>query len=163
MKHASTCIALAGLLFAGLGHATDVAQPAMAGVANAPHHALQDQVADAQKRLDALGKKLNLQSSQQDAWKAFSAAMTKHAQERAQEMAQRGPVERSKLEELATPDKMEKMAAAMRQGADRLSKLASDTKSFYEQLSSEQKTIFDLYAKNAWRDRMHNRMRGHMR
>ena len=160
----STCLAVVGIFIAGLGYvnAADLAQPAMMRGANAPHHALHDPVATAQNRLDRLGAKLNLKSSQQDAWKTFSAAMLKHAQEHAQEMEKWGPGERAKREDLATPDKMEAMAAHMRQGAERLSKLAGDTKLLYDQLSPEQKTIFDLYAKNAWHNRMHNRMQGGM-
>lgn len=158
MKHSvsSTCLAVAGILIAGLGNlnAADAPQPAMMRGGNTPHHAMQDPVAAAQTRLDKLGSKLNLKSSQQDAWKTFSATMVKHAQEHAQEMEKWAPGERAKHEDLATPDKMDAMAARMRKGADRLSKLAGDTKIFYDQLSPEQKTIFDLYAKNAWHKRM---------
>ncbi|MFA7268766.1 MAG: Spy/CpxP family protein refolding chaperone [Sterolibacterium sp.] len=164
LSFTSTCLAISGICLAGLGNvnAADAAQPAMMHGANAPLHAMQDSVANVQKRLDTLGKKLNLKSPQQDAWKAFSAAMINHAQEHAQEMAKKGPNEQASMEEMPMPDKMEKMAAAMRQRADHLSKLAGETKIFYDQLSPEQKTIFDLYAKNAWHDRTHNRMHDHM-
>ena len=167
MKHSSTCLAIAGIFLASLGYlgyvnAADVPQAAAMHGGGAMHQAMHDPVAAAQNRLDKLGKKLNLKSSQQDAWKTFSAAMLKHAQDRAQEMGQRGPGEHAKMDEMATPDKMEEMAARMRKGADSLSKLASDTKPFYAQLSPEQKTIFDLYAKNAWHNRMHDRMHGPM-
>lgn len=154
----------AGLSIASAGYiyAADAPQSARMRSADAPRHAMHDPVAAAQQRLDRLGKKLNLKPSQQDAWKSFSAGMLKLAQEHAQEMG-KGPLgDRSKLEELSTPDKMEKMAAAMRKHADSLSKLASDTKPFYDQLSPEQKTIFDLYAKNAWHNRMQQGMQHRM-
>ena len=162
MKHSVgfACLAVAGMFVAGLGYvnAADVAQPAMMQGGMAQHHAMHDPVAAAQNRLDKLGVKLNLKSSQQDAWKTFSAAMLKHAQDHAQPMEQQGPGARAKIEDLPTPDKMEQMAARMRKGADSLSQMASDTKPFYAQLSPEQRTIFDLYAKNTWQNRMHARM-----
>ncbi|MCX7171354.1 MAG: hypothetical protein NTY41_14010 [Proteobacteria bacterium] len=106
MKHSvsSTCLAVAGILIAGLGslNAADVAQPAMMRGGNAPHHAMQDPVVAAQTRLDKLGSKLNLKSSQQDAWKTFSTTMIKHAQEHAQEIEKRGPGERSKHDDIPT-------------------------------------------------------------
>lgn len=164
MKPSSLCLVVAGICLASAGYsyAADAPQPAPLRGADAPHHAMHDPVVGAQQRLDSLGKKLNLKASQQEAWKSFSAGMLKLAQEHAQEMG-KGPLgDHSKHEDLSSPDKMEAMAAAMRKHADSLSKLASDTRPFYDQLSPEQKTIFDLYAKNAWHNRMQHRMQHHM-
>lgn len=166
MKHPirTTCLAVAGIFIAGFGYvnAADVGQPGMMKSAYAPHHAMHDPVDMTQERMDKLNAKLKLNPSQQDAWKTFSAAMVGHAQARAQEMEKWAPGAREKLEDLATPDKMAQMAARMRSGADQMSKLAGDTKIFYDQLGSEQKTIFDLYAKNAWHNRMQGRMHDRM-
>jgi len=166
MKHPirATCLAVAGIFIAGFGYvnAADTGQPGMLRSAHAPHHARYDPVVMTQERLDKLSAKLKLNPSQQDAWKTFSAAMIGHAQERAQEMEKSAPGARAIQEDLATPDKMAQMAARMRSGADRMSKLAGEMKIFYDQLGPEQKTIFDLYAKNAWHNRMHDRMHGRM-
>ncbi|MDD5176644.1 MAG: Spy/CpxP family protein refolding chaperone [Sterolibacterium sp.] len=151
------------LVSAGYACAADVPQPTSMKGAVASHHAMPDPAATAQQRLDTLGKKLNLKASQQEAWKTFSANMTKLAQEHAQEMGKHSPAERAKFKELSAPDKLEAMATTMHQHADNLSKLAGDTRPFYDQLSPEQKTIFDLYAKNAWHERMQHRMQQRMR
>ena len=165
MKLSSQCLVVACvacMASVGSAYAADAPQTSAMRSADAPHHAMRDPVAAAQQRLDALGKKLNLKASQQDAWKSFSAGMLKLAQEHAQEMG-KGPLgDHAKHEDLSTPDKMEAMAAAMHKHADSLSKLAGDTRPFYDQLSPEQKTIFDLYAKNAWHNRMQHRMQHHM-
>jgi hypothetical protein len=171
MKHPirTTCLAVAGIFIAGFGYtgfgyvsAAETGQPGMMRSAHAPHRAMHDPVAMTQERMDKLNAKLKLNPSQQDAWKTFSAAMVGHAQARAQEMEKCAPGAREKLEDLATPDKMTQMAARMRSGADQMSKLAGDTKIFYDQLGPEQKTIFDLYAKNAWHNRKHDRMHDRM-
>lgn len=164
MKLSSRCLVLAGIFVASAGYACAAdtpPAPPMRG-ANAPMHAMHDPVAAAQQRLDALGKKLNLKPAQQEAWKSFSDGMLKLAKDHAQEMG-KGPLgDRAKLEELSAPEKLEAMAARMRKHADDLGKMAGDIKPFYNQLSPEQKTIFDLFARNAWRDRMQPGMHGPM-
>ena len=52
--------------------------------------------------------------------------------------------------------KLDKMSQAMREPADKLQKLAQDTRAFEGVLSPDQNTIFDLY----WKAQMHQRM-GH--
>lgn len=138
----------------GLANAADSQKAAVSDSAHAMHHAARDPVARAQKRLDNLGKKLNLTSAQQAAWTSYSSAMLKLAQERVGEIESWKSADRSKQSEISTPERLERMATRMRTGADRLSKLANDTKIFYAQLGPEQKTIFDLYAASE--------MRGHM-
>lgn len=152
----SSVVVVAGFCLAGIGfaNAADAQKAVVPAGMHAPHHAARDPVAWAQKRLDNLSKKLNLTSAQQSAWSSYSSAILKRAQERGQEMEKRRSADRSKQMEVSTPDRLESMAARMRTGAERLSQLANDTKTFYAALSREQKTIFDLYAANAMRGRM---------
>ena len=152
----SSVVIAAGLCLAGMGSANAAGTQASAASpgAHSHHFAFSDPVARAQGRLDHLNKKLNLTAAQQPAWAGFSSAMLKLAQERAQGMENWNSADRSKLRDMSTPDRLEGMAARMRTGAERLSRLATDTKIFYAELSPEQKTIFDLYAATAWRRQM---------
>lgn len=162
MKKSITALCLAsGLLMAGVGSYT-IAQethpPTQSG-AEAPHSNSMDPVAATQKRLAELKQKLNLKPSQQAAWETFSNALTAQAKAHAQSREKMKGTFGRDYENMPTPDKIEKLAAMMRSNADSLSKTASDTKAFYNVLSAEQKTIFDLFSKNVW----NNRMREHMR
>ncbi|MBI3528404.1 MAG: Spy/CpxP family protein refolding chaperone [Betaproteobacteria bacterium] len=58
--------------------------------------------------------------------------------------------------EVDTATKLDKMSQAMRDRADQLQKVAQDARAFEGVLSPEQKTIFDLY----WKAQFHQRM-GH--
>lgn len=136
--------------------AADAATIPPASSAQATSHAPRDPVAWTQKRLDSLNKKLNLTSAQQSAWSNYSAAILKLAQERTQERAQ-WKAERSQAAEMSAPAKLERFAARMRAGANRLDKLAADTKAFYTVLSSEQKTIFELFAESGLRQNLSRR------
>ena len=152
MKINSKCILL-GLYLAGVGiaYAADAPPPATRNGTNAFRYEMKDPAASAQGHLDNLAKKLNLKPSQQDAWKSYAEAMLKLAQEHAQNREAWKSSDYSKLESLSTPEKLEKLAATMRKHADAVSRLASETKPFYDQLSQDQKTIFDLYSKNMMR------------
>jgi periplasmic protein CpxP/Spy len=148
MKLISICI-VAGLYLSGLGcaYAADASAPAMKEDHGSYQHEMKDPVVAVQRHLDRLGKKLNLQPSQQDAWQTFSAAILKRAQEFSQARQTRRCAHDSPFEDLSTPERLEKMAAMMRARADRVGGLASDTRIFYDQLSQDQKTIFDLVTK----------------
>ncbi len=152
----SSVVVAAGFFLGAIGfaNAADTPKTAVSASTHASHHAARDPVARATKRLDDLSKKLNLTSAQNSAWTNYRSAMLKRAQERAQEMEKRRPADRSAQADVSTPDRLERIAARMRAGAERLSQLANDTKTFYAVLSREQKTIFDLYAANARRNHM---------
>jgi protein CpxP len=169
MKKAITTVSLvSGLLLAGIGsYATaQGAAPAQQGQMQghmqghpeghpgAEHGRRGDPVAATQKRLGQLKQKLNLKPAQQASWDTYANAMTAQARARAQAHEQMKGMGGRDHENMSTPEKMEKMAAMMRVGADSLSKSAADTKVFYDGLSVEQRTIFDLYARNAWNSRM---------
>lgn len=164
MKKSITAICLlSGLFMAGAGsyamaQDTHTAHPATQGSAEGQHSQSKDPVAATQKRLAELKQKLNLKPSQQAAWEKFSNAMTAQAKAQAQSREKMKDTLGRDYENMSTPEKMEKMAAMMRAHADSLSKTASDTKTFYDGLSAEQKTIFDLFEKNAWDSRMMEHM-----
>ena len=166
MKKSILAVCLvSGLFMAGVGSYTvaQETQPAAQGNAKGPHGQSRDPVVAAQKRLAELKQKLNLKPSQQAAWETFSNALIAQARAGAQSREKmKGTVARD-FENMSTPEKMEKMAAMMRSRADDLSKTASDTKTFYTVLSTEQKTIFDLFAKNIWDRRMMEHMHHGMR
>ena len=155
---AAICLGGASIAFA------QETQPRMMGGPQGEHehgamqHQRMDPVAGAQHRLDALAKKLYLKPSQQGAWNTYTNAMLAHAKEHLQDrqkwMASRpaGPAE------MSTPEKMEMMANMMRANADKLSRAASETKTFYAVLSPEQQTIFDLSARQMWRGQMQHGM-----
>lgn len=161
MKKSITALCLvSGLLMAGVG-SYSIAQethPAARGGAEAPYSHSKDPIVATQKRLAELKQKLNLKPTQQTAWETFSNALITQAKAHMQSREKMQGAFGRDHEDMPTPEKMEKMAAMMRANADSLSKTASDTKTFYDVLSIEQKTIFDLFSKNAW----NNRMMGHM-
>ncbi len=161
MKRSMTAMCLAcGFLMAGAAAGT-MAQdmrPGAHGEAEAARGHAVDPVLATQKRLAELRQKLNLKPNQHEAWERFSNALTAQAKMHAQSREKMNRSSGRDFENMPTPEKMEKMAARMRLNADRLSKAASDTKVFYDVLSPEQKTIFDLFSKNVW----NNRMREHM-
>ena len=141
---------VAGLHLAGAGFVN----AAVTDIAQAPLSTLRDPTTGAQKRFDTLSKKLELTPAQQPAWTKYRSAMLRLAQERVQEMERWKKADHAEQEDISTSERLERMAARIRTGAERLSKVATDTRTFYTELSTEQKTIFDLYAANQWRSRM---------
>ncbi|HUW37216.1 MAG TPA: Spy/CpxP family protein refolding chaperone [Rhodocyclaceae bacterium] len=151
LSFASTLL-VAGVLAATpcLVNATDAAKPGTPERSGSFQRRARDPVAFATKRLDDLGKKLNIKPSQQLAWQTYSDAMIASARERRLHWEQMKLARRSRRGDLSTPERMVKVADRLRRASDRMSKLASETKAFYDQLGQEQKTIFDLYARAGW-------------
>ena len=116
-----------------------------------------DPVAATQKQLESLGKNLYLKPGQQSAWQAYVAAMTQMSRERGQEPAGRWQGRYQGSEDISTPDRLDRKIEQMRGAADRLAKVAGETRVFYSQLTPEQKTIFDLQSRHA----RHERLRQH--
>lgn len=179
MKKAITAVSLlSGLMMAGIGSYASAqnAAPAQQGQPGQMHGSMQGHHEEgrgehrrghnpadaAQKRLGQLKQKLNLKPGQQAAWDTYSSSMIARVRARAAEhekMEGKGPRDHQNV---STPERMDRMAAMMRTGADNMSKAAADTKVFYDGLSVEQRTIFDLYSQNAWKERMgHGGRRGH--
>ena len=108
------------------------------------HQGRHDPVQRAEKHLNGLEKKLNLKAEQQSAWNTYSAAVMERAEDRAARMKEFHG-KRGEMKELDTASKLEKMAAWMRERADRLDAMARDTRAFQQTLTTEQQTIFDMY------------------
>lgn len=137
----------------GFVNAADAAKPGMTERAGHFQHGARDPVARTTRRLDDLGEKLNLKSPQQVAWQTYSAAIIAQARVRKHQWEQMRVAHHAPRENLTTPERMAKIADRLRQASGRMSQLASETKTFYDQLGPEQKTIFDLYAKAGWHGR----------
>jgi len=163
------------VLLAGLAAATPHLQAAaaVAGDAAAPPASSAasdrrfDWVQHTQSTLDELKTKLNLAPAQTAAWETWSDAALKDAQDnlaqmeamRSREMSAAAPAT-----ELSTPEQMqrgiERMRVRLQQMQEHLARLEAAqarTKTFYDSLDKNQKTIFDLF----WHD-MFDRMGGRM-
>lgn len=151
---------VSGMLMAGVSSYTIAQnmQPMHKGSTEAAQSLSTDPVAATQKRLAELKQTLNLKPTQQAAWETFSNALVAQAKTHAQSREKMPGTFGRDYESMPTPEKMEKMAAMMRSNADSLSKTAADTKTFYNVLSVEQKTIFDLFSKNVWNKRMNEHL-----
>ena len=165
---AAVCL-VSGLLIVGVNsqaNAQEMHQQKQGGAESmhdhqSMHEHWKDPVAATQERLADLKQKLNLKPGQQAAWETFSNAMTARAKthmETMQSKKQMGGMHDRDDDNMSTPERMEKMAAMMRVNADNFSKMAADTKAFYNVLGAEQKTIFDLFSKLEWNSRMQEHM-----
>lgn len=155
-----TACLIAGLMFTGMTSyaAAPATQPPLTGIKGSASQE-KDPVPATQKRLAEMKQKLNLKPAQQAAWNTFSGDLAAQATMRAQSKEKMKETLGPDYENLPTPEKMQKMVVIMRSNADFLSKTASITKTFYDGLSTEQKTIFDLFAKTSWDNRMKEQMR----
>ncbi|WP_161539884.1 Spy/CpxP family protein refolding chaperone [Glaciimonas sp. PCH181] len=151
---------LSGLFLAGAGVTAFAqgTQPATNSAAQSVHPQ-KDPTAATQKRLAELKQKLNLKPAQESAWETFSSSLTAQVTMQAQSKEKIRAAIAPGYDNLSTPEKMEKMAAILRSDADFLSKSAATTKTFYDGLSTEQKTIFDLFSKTVWSNRMKEKTR----
>ncbi len=105
-----------------------------------------DPVKNAERRLGQLEKELKLTADQQSAWKTYSNVVMTAAQDMASRMEQFHS-NRGEMRDLDTASKLEKMSAWMRERADRLEQMASDTRAFQQALTSEQQQVFDQFWK----------------
>ena len=99
----------------------------------------------AEKHLGELEQKLNLKSDQRAAWNTYSQAVMGHARDKAGRMERMRGRHGRMHDNADTATKLERMSQVMRARADRLEQMANDTRAFQNVLSTEQKTIFDLY------------------
>ena len=138
-KHLLTCAVLASL---GVGLAATAQTTPPAAGASAPtaghHHGKHDPAKHAErinKRLADLKQKLQITPNQEAAWTSFSAAL--------QPSGQRQRPDREAIARMATPDRIDHMRALREQRNAEMDRRAEATKSFYGQLSAEQKKTFD--------------------
>jgi len=121
------------------------------------HHRF-DPVEKAQKHLDELEQKLHLKAEQQRAWKTYSNVVLARASERAARMKEFQAKRGEHHADMDTATLLEHLSQRMRKRADKLQRMANDTRTFQQALSPEQQTIFDMYwksqfGKGKWRRR----------
>jgi Skp family chaperone for outer membrane proteins len=137
--------------------ADDVAGVSQHGAKHERQHHF-DPVAHMQRDLDNLSKKLALQDTQKEAWRAYADSALNRTKDRASKMQEmRGQRHRESANE-DTAARLDRMSQVMRERADELGKIAQDTRSLQSVLTPEQKTILDLYWKAQFRrGTMHHR------
>ena len=103
-----------------------------------------DPVERTEKHLGILEKELKLSADQQSAWKAYSDSIVGFAKDKSERMEQFRE-ERSELRDMDMASKLDKLAQMSRSRADRLEKLASDTRTFQQALSTQQQSTFNEF------------------
>lgn len=151
----SSILAMSLLAASGFAAAADEAPNSPPPGKQAQHRHF-DPVAHTQRNLDKLAQKLNLKDEQKAAWQAYADSAISRAKERTAKMEEHRSHKGEARAEVDTATKLDKMSQAMRDRADQFQKVAQDTRAFEGVLSPEQKTIFDLY----WKAQFHQRM-GH--
>jgi Spy/CpxP family protein refolding chaperone len=151
----SSILAMSLLAASGFAAAADEAPNSPPPGKHAQHRHF-DPVAHTQHKLDKLAQKLNLTDEQKAAWQTYADGAISRAKERTAKMEEHRSHKGEARAEVDTATKLDKMSQVMRDRADHLQKVAQDTRAFEGVLSPDQKTIFDLY----WKARFHQRM-GH--
>ncbi|ART46738.1 MULTISPECIES: Spy/CpxP family protein refolding chaperone [Acidovorax] len=94
------------------------------------------------QRIDALKAQLKLTPAQEPAWTAFTAAM--QPGERPARLDR--TMDRSEMEKLTTPERIDRMRAQRAQHAAEADRRGEATKTFYAALTPEQQKTFDAQA-----------------
>jgi Spy/CpxP family protein refolding chaperone len=152
----SSILAMGLLAASGFAAAADEAPNNPPPGRHAQHRYI-DPVAHTQRNLDKLASKLNLKDEQKVAWQTYADGAISRAKERTAKMQEFGSHKVEARAEADTSTKLDKMSQAMRERADKLQKIAQDTRAFESVLTPDQKTIFDLY----WKAQYHQRMGHH--
>jgi len=151
----SSVIAMSLLAASGFAAAADQAPETSVQGKHAQHRQF-DPVARTQHNLDSLASKLNLKEEQKAAWQTYADSTLARAQERSVRMQQWRSHKHEGQANADTASRLDRMAQAMRERAERLQQVAQKTRAIEAVLSPEQKTIFDLY----WKAQFHHHM-GH--
>jgi len=123
-------------------HRTDVDRPGMEEHPGEQHE--YDPVQRTEKHLGMLEKELKLNADQQSAWKAYSDSIVGFAKDKSERMEQFRE-ERSELRDMDMASQLDKLAQMSRSRADRLEKLASETRTFQQALTPQQQTTFNEF------------------
>lgn len=132
----------AALLITSSIHLTGLAQPAnspqggrpMMGSAQMESH----REARHQKHLNELKSALQLDSTQENAWNAFSAEMKAPVKRPARPQA-------AEMEKMTTPERIDKMMAFKSERDAEMNKRITATKTFYASLNPTQQKVFDAH------------------
>ena len=121
---------LGGMAWANDDHAAH-------GAASAPtHERMQERMqAHRTKKLAQLHDKLNLQANQEPAWTTFTTSLTPPPHPT--------PEQRAELDKLTAPERGDHMLAQLKQHEVTAASHLQALKTFYAQLSADQKKIFD--------------------
>jgi len=152
----SSILAMSLLAASGFAAAADEAQNSPPPGRHAQHRHI-DPVARTQRNLDNLAGKLNLKDEQKVAWQTYADGAISRTKERTAKMQELRSHKGEARVEADTSTKLDRMSQAMRERADKLQKIAQDTRAFEDVLTTDQKTIFDLY----WKAKFHQRMGHH--
>ena len=107
-------------------------------------HREYDPVQRTEKHLSLLEKELKLSADQQPAWKTYSDSIVGFAKDKSARMEQFRE-ERSELRNMDMASQLDKLAQMSRNRADRLEKLANETRTFQQALSPQQQTTFNEF------------------
>jgi Spy/CpxP family protein refolding chaperone len=151
----SGILAMGLLAASGFAAAADEAPNSPPPGKHAQHR--HDPVAHTQRNLDNLARQLNLKDEQKVAWQAYADSAIARARDRSAKMQAFHSHKGEARAESDTATKLDKMSQAMRERADKLQQAAQDTRALASALTPEQKTIFDLY----WKAQFHQRMGRH--
>jgi hypothetical protein len=132
----------AALLITSSIHLNGLAQPAnppqggrpMMGSAQMESH----REARHQKHLNELKSALQLDSTQENAWNAFSAEMKAPVKRPARPQA-------GEMEKMTTPERIDKMMAFKSERDAEMNKRITATKTFYASLNPAQQKVFDAH------------------
>ncbi|WP_422844668.1 Spy/CpxP family protein refolding chaperone [Acidovorax sp. M2(2025)] len=92
------------------------------------------------QRLAALKDQLKLTPAQESAWTAYTAAL--------QPGARPARLDRSEMEKLSTPERIDRMRALRAQHAAEADRRGEATKTFYAALTPEQQKVFDTQTRH---------------
>jgi Spy/CpxP family protein refolding chaperone len=152
MKHLSTAVLITALtiLSIPMAIAAESTQATSIEQTAGEHHEdhAQRRIEHAQKNLDALQRQLHLKDNQQAGWSQYKSFVVSSLSEYAKGKENRRTRETEAREVESTPTRIQNLVVQMRERADKLDKLGKQTDTFYQTLSPEQKTIFDLHWKN---------------
>jgi Spy/CpxP family protein refolding chaperone len=151
----SSILAMGLLAASGFAAAADEAPNGPPPGKHAQHRHF-DPVAHTQRNLDNLAGKLNLKEEQKAAWQTYADSALSRAKERTAKMEEMHSHKGEARANADTATKLDRMSKVMRERADKLQQIAQDTRTIEAALTPEQKTIFDLY----WKSQFHQRM-GH--
>jgi hypothetical protein len=152
----SGILAMSLLAASGLAAAADEPSNGPPPGKHAQHRHV-DPVAHTLRNLDHLAGKLALRDEQKAAWQTYADSAISRAKEGTAKMQALRSHKGEARAETDTATRLDRMSQAMRERADHLQKIAQDTRAFEGVLSPEQKTIFDLY----WKAQFHQRMGHH--
>lgn len=156
----ATTAMIAALAGPALAQTTPAAQPAVAATAAANARQAAPAAADRAdhrerhrahqaQRMAALKEQLKLTSAQEPAWSTFTSAL--------QPGERRARLDRKEMDQLTTPERIDRMRALRAQRSAEADRRGEATKAFYAVLTPEQQKTFDAQARRQHPHHRHHR------